>query len=138
MKIHVSENTKLLLDQIGGFHLEKRGTIEIKASVYDFCNTFHRWSFETAEILNPFQKLFCLLMCSATILFGSKIWYFLWKFEGKRIHGNVLVTGPWQTSGNEQVVSSPRWWNFWISSWTWVFKHDMRIVRNRYHRCKEL
>lgn len=30
MKIHVSENTKLLLDQIGGFFLEKRGSIEIK------------------------------------------------------------------------------------------------------------
>lgn len=30
MKIHVSENTKLLLDEIGGFILEKRGYIEIK------------------------------------------------------------------------------------------------------------
>jgi hypothetical protein len=32
MKIHVSENTKLLLDQIGGFHLEKRGSVEIKVA----------------------------------------------------------------------------------------------------------
>lgn len=33
MKIHVSENTKLLLDQVGGFHLEKRGSIEIKVEI---------------------------------------------------------------------------------------------------------
>jgi hypothetical protein len=33
MKIHVSENTKLLLDEIGGFYLEKRGNIEIKVKV---------------------------------------------------------------------------------------------------------
>lgn len=30
MKIHVSETTKELLDQYGGFSLERRGTIEIK------------------------------------------------------------------------------------------------------------
>lgn len=30
MKIHVSENTKLLLDEYGGFSLEKRGTVDIK------------------------------------------------------------------------------------------------------------
>lgn len=30
MKIHVSENTKLLLDHVGGFQLKKRGNIEIK------------------------------------------------------------------------------------------------------------
>lgn len=36
MKIHVSENTKLLLDQIGGFRLEKRGTIEIKVKLLLF------------------------------------------------------------------------------------------------------
>jgi hypothetical protein len=34
MKIHISENTKLLLDHVGGFKLEKRGNIEIKVSVY--------------------------------------------------------------------------------------------------------
>jgi hypothetical protein len=33
MKIHISENTKLLLDHVGGFKLEKRGNIEIKVSV---------------------------------------------------------------------------------------------------------
>lgn len=30
MKVHVSENTKILLDEFGGFILEKRGNIEIK------------------------------------------------------------------------------------------------------------
>lgn len=30
MKVHVSENTKLLLDEYGGFFLEKRGTVDIK------------------------------------------------------------------------------------------------------------
>ena len=30
MKIHVSENTKLLLDHVGGFQLKKRGNVEIK------------------------------------------------------------------------------------------------------------
>lgn len=30
MKVHVSENTKTLLDEFGGFILEKRGNIEIK------------------------------------------------------------------------------------------------------------
>jgi hypothetical protein len=30
MKIHISENTKALLDEDDGFQLEKRGTIEIK------------------------------------------------------------------------------------------------------------
>lgn len=30
MKVHVSEHTKKLLDEIGGFIMEKRGTIEIK------------------------------------------------------------------------------------------------------------
>lgn len=34
MKIHVSENTKLLLDEIGGFILEKRGYIEIKVNFW--------------------------------------------------------------------------------------------------------
>jgi hypothetical protein len=33
MKIHVSENTKLLLDQMEGFLLEKRGNIEIKVTM---------------------------------------------------------------------------------------------------------
>lgn len=32
MKIHVSENTKQLLDQYGGFLLEKRGIVEIKVT----------------------------------------------------------------------------------------------------------
>lgn len=32
MKIHVSENTKLLLDEYGGFFLEKRGTVDIKVN----------------------------------------------------------------------------------------------------------
>lgn len=32
MKIHVSENTKALLDQVGGFILEKRGNIDIKVN----------------------------------------------------------------------------------------------------------
>lgn len=35
MKIHVSENTKLLLDQIGGFIMEKRGSLEIKVKGID-------------------------------------------------------------------------------------------------------
>lgn len=35
MKIHVSENTKLLLDQIGGFILEKRGSVEIKVEFFN-------------------------------------------------------------------------------------------------------
>lgn len=35
MKIHVSENTKLLLDQLGGFILEKRGNVEIKVEFSD-------------------------------------------------------------------------------------------------------
>lgn len=35
MKIHVSENTKLLLDECGGFSFEKRGTVEIKVE-YEF------------------------------------------------------------------------------------------------------
>jgi hypothetical protein len=30
MKVHISENTKALLDEAGGFQMEKRGTIEIK------------------------------------------------------------------------------------------------------------
>lgn len=34
MKVHVSENTKVLLDEFGGFILEKRGTVEIKVLKY--------------------------------------------------------------------------------------------------------
>ena len=37
MKIHVSENTKQYLDEVGGFRLEKRGSIEIKVCLLLFC-----------------------------------------------------------------------------------------------------
>lgn len=36
MKIHVSETTKELLDQHGGFTTERRGTIEIKVGLRFF------------------------------------------------------------------------------------------------------
>jgi hypothetical protein len=38
MKIHVSETTKELLDDHGGFSMEHRGTIEIKVG-YKFCSS---------------------------------------------------------------------------------------------------
>jgi hypothetical protein len=30
MKIHISENTKEILDKLGGYIVEKRGTVEVK------------------------------------------------------------------------------------------------------------
>ena len=40
-RIHLSKDTKILLDMLGGYHIESRGEIEIKVghierSVYDF------------------------------------------------------------------------------------------------------
>lgn len=73
MKIHVSENTKLLLDQIGGFHLEKRGNIEIKASIYDFLHLPNITTRNWQKNLNLFQKDFYFLMNSVTNLFCVQV-----------------------------------------------------------------
>lgn len=43
MKIQVSENTKALLDEIGGFILEWRGSIEIKVFSYLRCLPIFFW-----------------------------------------------------------------------------------------------
>lgn len=47
MKIHISETTKEILDEIGGFKLEKRGEIEIKVRIL-------------AQALHKFISLFIL------------------------------------------------------------------------------
>ena len=40
MKIHISVDTKLLLESIGGFHIEYRGMFEIKVT-YELWNSIN-------------------------------------------------------------------------------------------------
>lgn len=51
MKIHISETTKEILDEIGGFKLEKRGEIEIKVRIFDsnFTQIYFSYHFDRAK-----------------------------------------------------------------------------------------
>ena len=40
-KIHITKDTKELLDKTGRFLMEKRGTIHIKVSTFRFIGRFH-------------------------------------------------------------------------------------------------
>lgn len=60
MKIHVSENTKLLLDHVGGFQVKKRGNIEIKVSKkYHFREVYNNMKkkFQGKGIMETFWLL---------------------------------------------------------------------------------